>query len=92
MVADMSCMPATPGCGRVASKRLTMTVGTERLNAGCDVSCRAAQDKLPYAEEVLVLRSDVDERLQRIVELEHQVSTGALTHIRNSKCSASPQG
>ena len=34
---------------------------------------RAAQEKLPYAEEVLVLRADVDERLQRIAELEHQV-------------------
>ena len=44
-------------------------------------ACRAAQERLPYAEEVLVLRADVDERLQRISELEHQVWGHALTQI-----------
>ena len=40
---------------------------------GTGLRCRAAQERLPYAEEVLVLASDVEERLQRIAELEHQV-------------------
>ena len=60
--------------------------------SGCANAHRAAQEKLPYAEEVLVLRADVDERLQRISELEHQVRPCALmltvqmSHVMQCSC------